>query len=404
MGKVITLPAESLLVAPKSELELLALSQESNPFLGKYSGIAPQEQRSLIGEFINSGGYAALQHPYEGLRQFVNDWTGCNTLGEICIFDAPQSIKFSQDPLRSSIQFAGNALGIGAPVLAVGLGLKGATRAVGGLLSCSEGLSAVGIKLSNQPLLKFGMPIVNTAAVGGIYEGVLRPVEDGQGERAAVRWSNAGYGALSFGSWAATSSALRSLDVYRYGASQPWIIDGFAANVRREVLSGGFSGFLDIEARRGGSATLSEILTSSGSFMLMAGTTRGLHEGGLVLSRKLSSGVRSARVDNISSLDEARRRRDIDSVMLDNTIEQQRGQLLDFKRPERKLSRKGVESMILEEEIAKFDSAKQEAIRLDMERLMKKGYPKEWLDLWPDGTVTYNSRGHLSSLEMGEPD
>ena len=52
------------------------------------------------------------------------------------------------------------------------------------------------------------------------------------------------------------------------------------------------------------------------------------------------------------------------------------------------------------ERIARFDPATQEKIRLKIERLVETGRPKEFLDLWPDGEVTYNSIAHMNALEL----
>jgi hypothetical protein len=57
--------------------------------------------------------------------------------------------------------------------------------------------------------------------------------------------------------------------------------------------------------------------------------------------------------------------------------------------------------MITDEDIAKFGQAKQEEIRKEMEQLIKSGRPKEFLDLWPDGSVTYNSQAHQDAILLG---
>jgi hypothetical protein len=56
--------------------------------------------------------------------------------------------------------------------------------------------------------------------------------------------------------------------------------------------------------------------------------------------------------------------------------------------------------MISEEDINRFDPEKQERIRLKIERLVKNGRPRKFLDLWPSGEVTYNSIEHLNALEL----
>jgi hypothetical protein len=53
-----------------------------------------------------------------------------------------------------------------------------------------------------------------------------------------------------------------------------------------------------------------------------------------------------------------------------------------------------------EESIARFDPETQKKIRLKIERLVKNGRPKEFLDLWSDGEVTYNSIAHMNALEL----
>lgn len=57
--------------------------------------------------------------------------------------------------------------------------------------------------------------------------------------------------------------------------------------------------------------------------------------------------------------------------------------------------------MITDEEIAKFGQDKQEEIRKEMELLIKSGRPKEFLDLWPDGSVSYNSQAHQDAILLG---
>lgn len=56
--------------------------------------------------------------------------------------------------------------------------------------------------------------------------------------------------------------------------------------------------------------------------------------------------------------------------------------------------------MISEESIARFDPEEQQKIRQKIEQLVKNGRPREFLDLWPDGEVTYNSIAHLNALEL----
>jgi hypothetical protein len=60
----------------------------------------------------------------------------------------------------------------------------------------------------------------------------------------------------------------------------------------------------------------------------------------------------------------------------------------------------GGNRMISDEAIAKFDPEMQKKIRLKIERLVENGRPKEFLDLWPDGKVTYNSIAHMNALEL----
>jgi hypothetical protein len=43
-------------------------------------------------------------------------------------------------------------------------------------------------------------------------------------------------------------------------------------------------------------------------------------------------------------------------------------------------------------------------IRRTIDQLVKNGFPRKFLDLWPDGMVTYNSTAHLEACMLDETD
>lgn len=237
------------------------------PSVGK--SVNPPKALSLGGEFINSFGYAALQHPYDGLRQFVNEFTGKEQLSARQIVTAPKDANFNSDPLRKSTQILGNALGMALPVFLVQATLRGTGRSILGALS-------PGLKI--KPLLATSLGIGESAATGFIYEGLLRPVHPEQGEFWAARRANATFGALSFGSWSLAASGLKAYDSLRFNGSNGWKVNSFSADLNRNFWAGGFAGVVDIEARTSGNANLQEVLTSAGSFALIGAATRTLHE------------------------------------------------------------------------------------------------------------------------------
>jgi hypothetical protein len=60
--------------------------------------------------------------------------------------------------------------------------------------------------------------------------------------------------------------------------------------------------------------------------------------------------------------------------------------------------------MISETDIARFNPEQQQMIRRTIDQLVKNGFPRKFLDLWPDGMVTYNSTAHLEACMLDETD
>lgn len=155
-----------------------------------------QDERSIAAQFFHSAVYSGIQAPAEGLTQFVNKAAQTVTGNEKTTvlpnmhFEAPKQADFGSAAWH--VQQIGGGVGMLVPFLAVNKG-------VGSVI----GRNATAVEAA---FLRF--KVTQAATSGFVYDGLMRPVHDEEGNFWAARLKHATVGAATFGTLAATAHGL----------------------------------------------------------------------------------------------------------------------------------------------------------------------------------------------------
>ncbi len=226
-----------------------------------------------VGEdFLRSIGYSAVQAPVEGLTQLTNHVAGKELLPKVQIVNAPSRAEFGT--VNWHLQQVGGAIGLVVPFGILNKGVKG----VGGLAGRGARFAGLGGALS-KPGMKAGLSVLEMGATGAAFEGLLRPVQPGEGDFWTARRNNALTGAATFSTLQAASMGLKGVSTWRHAKDSPWLINATVPDLTRHMVAGGVAGLMDAEARSllsgKGHADLASLGQSAYGFMWVGGALRG---------------------------------------------------------------------------------------------------------------------------------
>lgn len=223
-------------------------------------------------DFLRSVGHAALQSPLDGMTQLVNHAAGKELLPHLHLIDRPRHADFGTASWH--LQQIGGAVGLVIPFGLLNKGVRAGGHVVGG----AARFAGLG-KVLESPLARAALPVAEAGATGALFEGLLRPVQAGEGNFNEVRGRNAIAGALTFGTLQAATMGLKGFSSWRFAESSPWLINGTGADMGRHLIAGGLAGAVDAEARSllsgKGAAAAADVYQSAYGFMFVGGALRG---------------------------------------------------------------------------------------------------------------------------------
>jgi hypothetical protein len=157
-------------------------------FYDKRNLLRPEQldDRNVLNEALHSAAYAGLQSPVDGVSQLLN-------LPKVKMVDAPMPAEFGSTAWHA--QQIGGAVGMLAPFMLVNKGV--------GSLMAKEGAMAETMSLRYK--------VTQAAAAGFVYDGLMRPVQENEGNFWAARFKHATIGAVTFGTLAGTAHGLDAI-------------------------------------------------------------------------------------------------------------------------------------------------------------------------------------------------
>lgn len=130
----------------------------------------PVERNGLVEDFLRSAGHSMIQTPVNAVVQLADKGLGTNMLPSVQIsyLKAPEAAEYGTSNYWA--QQSGNAVGMLAPFLLAGKGVKSITRA---------GMTEVQLaeQLSQRSVL--GLTMKEAVLTGAVHDSLLRPVEEG---------------------------------------------------------------------------------------------------------------------------------------------------------------------------------------------------------------------------------
>ena len=227
---------------------------------------------NLAADFLRSVGHSAIQTPLDGLSQLTNQVAGKEILPQIHVVDAPRRAEFGT--FNWHLQQVGGAIGLVLPFGVLNKGVKG-VGSIGGRAVRFAGLG----KALESPLSKAALPILEAGTTGAAFEGLLRPVQPGEGDFWSARGRNAIAGAATFSTLQAASMGLKGVSTWRHAKDSPWLINSTRHDLGRHMVAGGFAGLVDAEVRSQlsgkGHADFKSLSESAYGFMWVGGALRG---------------------------------------------------------------------------------------------------------------------------------
>lgn len=216
------------------------------------------DQRSLPEEMLHSAVYCAVQAPLKGATQLLDKSLGTNILPSVEFMEAPQNAEFLS--ARWHAQQLGSAAGMVAPFLLLhkGVGKVG-----------SMALGKVETEMATGALSK--RMVVEAGATGFLYEGLLKPVSDQEGNFVAARTRNALVGGVTFATLAASAVGIKNLAQAETGVVGKVLRNDFAASALAGVPAGLVNAEMNSVLSGKGHASRAELAESAYSFVFAGG-------------------------------------------------------------------------------------------------------------------------------------
>lgn len=183
---------------------------------------------NVVEAFAKSAVHAALQSPYDGIKQLVNHVTGSRALPDLHLVEAPKPAEFGSANWYAE-QFGG-AVGMIAPFLAA--------RKVVGMTPLSAEVGAAE-SLNLGALGRVGLGLRESFASGALLDFAGRPVDENK-DFWAERMKNGLVGGITFTALSGAGQTLK----WAPGLASESIL----ANAGRNAASGAFAGFVNTES------------------------------------------------------------------------------------------------------------------------------------------------------------
>jgi hypothetical protein len=215
-----------------------------------------KEDTNPFGDFLRSAAYSGIQAPIEGVSQLVNKTVGSNVIPEVRMIDAPKHAEFGST--RWHAQTIGGAVGMLAPFMAVNKGV--------GSLMRTEAAAMNSLRFK----------VTQAATAGFVYDGLMRPVQDNEGNFWAARLKHATVGAVTFGTLAGTGHALDAV-------SKPILFNHTVAG----ITAGGTNAQLESLLSGKGFASTEDTMRGGYTFAVVGLGLRGIETGKEAASAKV---------------------------------------------------------------------------------------------------------------------
>lgn len=235
----------------------------------------PEEETDVLSAFGRSAAYSGIQAPIEGVSQLINKIAGAKVVPDMHLVSAPLPASFGSNTWHAQ-QFGG-AAGIIGPFMAVNKG-------VGVFMKPAFAAKS----------LSFRFKVTQAAASGFLYDGVMRPVHEEEGNFWLARLKHASVGAATFATLAGTS---HGLDAF---GKMPPAGSPIRRGVNNEIfnhtvagaLAGGTNAQLDSLASGNGFAKREESIRAGYTFAVVGLGLKGIEKGkGFVAGKIRESGL-----------------------------------------------------------------------------------------------------------------
>ncbi|MBS1956340.1 MAG: hypothetical protein JST89_19290 [Cyanobacteria bacterium SZAS-4] len=187
----------------------------------------PESHESVVGDFLHSAAYSAVQEPINGITQIADAVFHTKLLPQVQFISAPEQTQFGSANWHA--QQVGGAVGMLLPFLAVGKGVRGLTGSA----------SAAEAGLLSQPSM-IGLTVKEAALTGFTYDALLKPSEYKEGSLASFLGSralNGATGAATFTALSLSGIGLNGLAETKF--AQQMKVSSFLKN---EAVAGVLSG------------------------------------------------------------------------------------------------------------------------------------------------------------------
>lgn len=195
---------------------------------------------SLVGEGVHSALYSAVQSPVSGVAQLIDKTTGTNLMPSVQIIDAPSHAEFGSAKWHA--QTIGGAAGMIAPFMLA----RSGSKAVLGRAGLAYEASSLVAPTANMITRARQLAVLESATAGFVFDSVMKPVEDGEGNFWAARLKHGTVGALTFGGLTASSIGFKSAasSLLKEGA----VKNVLESNISNAIVSGVPAGVINAEA------------------------------------------------------------------------------------------------------------------------------------------------------------